>query len=201
MVEPRCAEVVLHVSWKPFVLAEDDAEDDAAADAVRAAPDGALDAVAERVTEPRDPAAPPDLAPARRLEHDVDALARQPRALVESVLLGSRLRDADRRLDDGTARRRAADGEHEEHSLTHRLAPERTCHRQHASRVGRGASGCDGHELRNAGLAHARDEDAPAKRVHAERAPPEPDERERDADRRKTRRAVEHCASGDRGKR
>ncbi len=114
VVQPRCPEVVLHPSREALVLAEDDTEHDAAADALRAAPDGALDAVAERVTDSGDPAAPPDLAPARRLEHDVDALARQPGALVEAVLLRPRLRDANRRLDDGTARWRAADGEHEQ---------------------------------------------------------------------------------------
>ena len=147
MVQPRCPEVVLHPSWEALVLAEDDTEHDAAADTLRAAPDGALDAVAERVADSGDPTAPPDLAPARRLEHDVDPLACEPRALVEAVLFGPRLRDANRRLDDGTARRRAADGEHEEDPLAQLLASERARHGEHADRIRRGTSRRDGDEL------------------------------------------------------
>src|SRR4029453_12560727 len=113
VVETRRAEVVLHPPWKPFVLAEDDAEHDASADAGGATPDRELDAVTKPVTAPRTPAAPPDPAPARGGEHDVHAGASQPRALVEAVALGARLRDANRRLDDRATRRRAADGKHE----------------------------------------------------------------------------------------
>ena len=77
----------------------------------------------------------------------MDALARQPGALVEAVLLGPRLRDANCRLDDGTARWRAADGEHGKDALAQPLASERPRHGEHADRIGRGTSRRDGDEL------------------------------------------------------
>ena len=130
MVQPGGAEVVLHVGGEPLVLAEHDTEHDSASGAVGPARDGALDPVAEDVAEPGEPASPPDLAPARRLEHDLDSLTRKPRALVEAVLLRPRLGDPDRRLQDGSTRRRAPDREDEQHALADRLVPERSRHRR-----------------------------------------------------------------------
>ena len=128
MVQPGGAEVVLHVGGEPFVLAEHDTEHDSATGAVGPARHGTLDPVPEDVAEAGEPASPPDLAPARRLEHDVDSLARKPRALVEAVLLRPWLGDPDRRLQDGSARRRAPDRENEQHALADRLVPERSRH-------------------------------------------------------------------------
>ena len=117
MVETGGAEVVLHVVRQPFVLAEHDAENDAAADAGRASPDGELDPVAKAISEAGNPAASADLSPARCLQDDMDALAREPAALVEPVLRATRLLDPDRRFQDCASRRRAADGEDEEDAL------------------------------------------------------------------------------------
>ena len=117
VVEPGGAEVVLHVRGQALVLAEHDAQHDAAADARGAAPDRPLDAIAKAVAEPGDPAAPADLAPARGFEDDMDALTREPRPLVEAVSLRARLGHADARLQDRAARRRATDGQHEQHAL------------------------------------------------------------------------------------
>ena len=116
--------------------------------------------------KPGDSAAPPDLTPARRLEHDVDALAREPRALVEAVLRGPRLRDANRRLEDRPARRRATDGQHEKHALTDALAPERP-----SSRRGRASSTATNEPVRPSRARRRRSRRAPRRGRSGEARP------------------------------
>ena len=156
VVETGGAEVVLHVVRQPLVLAEHDTENDAAADAGRASPDGALDPVAKAISEAGNPAASADLPPARCVQDDVDALAREPAALVEPVLRAARLLDPDGRLEDGAPRRRAADGKHEEHALLYLCATERPRQRDDARRPGRRARRGDRDELRDARFAERR---------------------------------------------
>ena len=105
VVKAGGAEVVLHICRQPLVLAENDAEDDPPPNAGRATRDCPLDPVAQPIAQTRDPPTASDLTPARGVEHDLDALALEPGALVEPVPRRFRLRDADRRLQDGSARR------------------------------------------------------------------------------------------------
>ena len=117
MVEAGRAEVVLHVLRQPFVLAEHDAQDDAPANAGRTSAHGKLDAVAKTIPEAGNAATSAGQPPARCLQNDMDALAREPAALVEPVLRATRLLDPHGRLQDCAPRRRASDWEDEEDAL------------------------------------------------------------------------------------
>ena len=169
VVEARSAEVVLDVVRQALVLAEDDAEHDAATDASGSPGDAGLDPVADVIAEAGDTPSATALAPARRLEHDVDALPLEPCLLVEAVLGGARLRDPDGRLQDGSTRRRGAtDRQHDQDALAQPHMSKAPSHGDDARRPWRRARGSDGHELRNAALTELALEDALPQRVHAE---------------------------------
>src|SRR4029079_510262 len=167
--EPGRAEIVLDAGRQPFVLAEHDAQDDCAADTGRTTPDGTLDPVAQPVPPAGDSSATAELTPARPLEYHMDALAREPGALVEAVTRRPWLGNPNCRLENRPARRRATDRQHEEHAFTEALAPERPRHCDHARRVGRRVSRCNRRELRDAALTELPDEHALAESIHAQR--------------------------------
>ena len=184
MIEAGGTEVVLNVRWQAFVLAEHDPEHDPAADSVRPACDGALDPLAKAIAEPGEPAATTEIAPARRVEDDVDSLTREPVPLVEAVVFGPRLDDPHCGLEDrASRRRRAADREDEQHALADRHVSEGPGDRDNACRPGRRAGGRDRHELGGARLADAAGEHALAQSLHAQRSPGEPDDGDDDGKR------------------
>ena len=117
MREPGGAEVLADAVRKPLVLAQDDAEHERAPHAVRATSHRTLDSVAQTVSDARDAAATSDLAPRAAAEDHVDPLSGEPCPLVEAVLGAARLGHAHDRLQDRAARRRAADGEHQQGAL------------------------------------------------------------------------------------
>ena len=176
VVETGGAEVVLHVVRQPLVLAEHDAENDAAADAGRAAPDGELDPVAKAIADAGNPAASADLPPARRLQDDVDALAREPAALVEAVLRAARLLDRGRVASRIAPRggERPTGSTRSTRSLYLR-ATERARHRDDARRPRRRARRGDRDELGDARFAEVGREDALAERIHPQRSPRQPE--------------------------
>ena len=199
MGEARRPEVLTDILGQALVLAEDDAEDECALHPVRATPDGVLDSVAQAVTEARDAAAASDLTPAAAPEDHVDPLAREPGALVEAVLGTAWLRHAHDRLQDGAARRRAADREDQKRTLAQRTAAEGAGLSGHTDGPGRLACWPGHDELRGARLADLGRELAPPERVEPQRAPPETGGCEHDAERDGAGRAVEdgHADEGD----
>ena len=178
VVQPRGAEIVLHVGRQALVLPEHDSEHDAATGAARSARHSAFDPVPEDVAEAGDSTASPDLTPARRIEDDVDSLTREPRSLVEAAFLRTRRRDPDGCLEDGSPRRRPPDRQDEQDALAHRLVPERARHGDDARRPGRRSGRRDGDELRDARRPDVVGEDACAKSIHPERTPREPEHRQ-----------------------
>ena len=127
----------------------------------------------------------------------MDALAREPAALVEPVLRAARLLDPDGRLQDCASRRRAADGEDEEDALLYLRATERARHRDDARRPRRGACRGDRDELSDARFAEVGREDALAERIHPQRSPRQPESGESDADRDEARAAAQHQRTPD----
>ena len=104
------------------------------------------------VAETGDPAAAADLPPA-----DASSTTWMPwrasHARSSKPSRGPRLHDADRRLQDGSARRRAPDGEHEQHALAQPHPLKLSRPRQGRARPGRGTGGRDRHQLGDARLA------------------------------------------------
>ncbi len=191
VVEPGRTEVALHVRREPFILAEYDAQHDASAHSARPAPDGTLDAVAQAIAEALDSAPPPDFTPARRLEHDVDALPGQPRALVETVLRRPRLLDVDRRVQNRPTRRRAPCRQYEQDALPQRLVTELRQHGEHTRRPLRLAGRRNRHERPLTGLADPCRKDARGDRVHPQRSPSETEHGEHGGKRPDPRGAVD----------
>ena len=200
MREPGRPEVRAYALGQPLVLAEDHSEDERTPDAVRPAAHGTLHAIAHLVPEPRDTATTTDLAPGRSAEHDVDPLTREPRALVEAAVASlARLRDTDDRLEDGSSRRRPADGKDEQHALAERTPAKESNLRGNAHRPRGDARGTGDDDPHRPGLADLGRKRASGHRFETQRAPPEPRHGERDAERRHARAPVEKRDPDDRG--
>src|SRR5581483_5644801 len=127
-----------------------------------------------------DPAATADDPPVAPEEDDVDAVAAQPRPLVEAFRRGPRQAHPRVERDDRALRRRAADGKVEQHGLAEPdvAEPDQPGRQAEVELAAARRSGDD--RDREARLPHPTDEHARVDRVQASAPPPPAGRRQRD---------------------
>ena len=116
-VEAARPEVVAERSLDPVLLAEHDPGQDRAPLSRRPAGERLLDVRVQPVGDATDPAPPADEARVVAAQHDVDALPRQPRTLVEAGLGPARRDRLRAQLEDGALRGRAPGRQLEQDAL------------------------------------------------------------------------------------
>jgi len=100
------------------VLAEEHAFEHGCTLTVQSARDGTLEVLSQRVRDATESATVSDDAERMSAQHDMDAMATQPAALVEPVLRPTGLAQLSDRVDDGALWRRPPTRELEQHGLT-----------------------------------------------------------------------------------
>ena len=155
----------------PVVLAEHDPGQDRAPLSRRPAGERLLDMRVQPVGDATDPAPPADEARVVAAQHDVDALPRQPRTLVEAGLGPTRRDRLRAQLEDGALRGRPLGRQLEQDALpelhlseAHDLCRRTKCERRPADRAG-------DDDARIGALADPSGQDAAVERAFAERAP------------------------------
>ena len=155
MVEPGGLEAVAELVGEPFVLAQHDPREQRPPLPVQPRGDRTRDVRAKSIGDAADASAPADDAPVAAVEHDVNATAGEPAALVEPVFGAARSVDLRPEGEDGALRRRAADGQLEQDALVERAAAEPAHLGGYAQREGclpHGAGDHRGHRRRAADL-------------------------------------------------
>ena len=183
VVETRRLEGVAEVRVDALVGAEHDCRRRAPPLARRPAREGVRDRRAQPVADAADPAPPADDAPRpARVQHDVDAPPREPAPLVETGLGPSRGDRARSQLENGALGRCPSRRKLEQDALAQER-PGEAAHFAH-QRVRRIASRgrARDNDLRPLDLADAPGEDAVVERVDPQRAPPEAQRSETDAE-------------------
>ena len=132
VIEPRAAEARLQPVREPGVVAEHDAGDDRPPLSRQARRRGTAEPGAQTVCRPGKPGSSSKLVPLVDLQHDVDALATEPRSLVEAVadprgLLQRGQQAEDRRPAAGRGRAAARAGR-----ARRRRRPSKRCRRADA---------------------------------------------------------------------
>ena len=179
MVEARGLEAVAELVREPLVLAEHDAHEHRAPFPFEPRGDRARDVRAKPIGDAADTAAPADDPPVAAVEHDVNAAARQPAALVEAVFGAARRVDPRTEGEDGALGRRAAHRQLEQDTLPERAVPEPAHLGGHAQRE-LCLSHRTGHDGGDRGrAAELRLEQAAVERSEPGRAEPPAGERER----------------------
>ena len=133
----------------------------------------ALDPIAEPVAQPGTPPRAPTCCQAPPCRTTWTTLPREPGALVEAALGRPRLGHAGDGLEDGAARRRASDGQHEQHPLPQLGAVEPPHLGRHPHRPRRLSRGPGHHEPDRRRLTDPGREAALGERVETKRAPPQ----------------------------
>jgi hypothetical protein len=182
VIETRRTKVLADLLRESLVLAENDAENQRAPNADRTAADRVLHPVPQAVPEAGDPTSGADLPPGATAQDDLDSLARQPGALVESSIGLPRLADAHGRLQDRSTRRRSANREQEENPLPEaRLAESRHLGLD-ANRPWRCARRTRDYELRRRRFADLTHQRALPHRLEPQSTPPKTSDRENRSD-------------------
>src|SRR2546425_6771536 len=133
------------------------------------------------VGETAQPAAPADDPPAVAAEHDVDAVAAKPGALVEAVYRPARKRDHTEHLEQGSLRWSTAERQLEQDRLRDLEAPEAAHLRRHAQAEVPATGGPGDGDERGLGRADSGEQRASGERVGPGASPPPAPERQRKA--------------------
>ena len=179
VIEPGRLEAVPELVREPLVLAEHDAREHRAPLPFEPRGDRARDMRTKSIGDAADAPAAADDPPVATVEHDVNAAARQPAALVEPVFRPARRVHPRTEGEDGALRRRAADGQLEQNTLPQRAVTEPPHLGGHPQRE-LCLSHRTGHDRRDRGrAAELRLEQAAVERSEPRRAEPPAGERER----------------------
>jgi hypothetical protein len=189
VVEPRRTERVAEVVREPFVLAQHDPGHDGAAFAVEPRRDGPRKPCPQPVGHAGHTAAAPDASPAAALYDHVDALALEPRPLVEPVVGRPGPAQGRDELQPGALRRRTSCGQLEEHALAHPPPIPSLHHGRDAKGERRAANRSRRDHGCRSRLADVRPQRRAVERVEPDASPTDPDQRgRRRADRQRVRR-------------
>jgi hypothetical protein len=191
VIEPRRSEAVAQALRHRLVVAEDDARQHSATLARRAARQRLLDPLAQVVGQGTETAARSDRAPPIGPKDNVDALAAQPRSLVEPVVRAARLLHGHDRRYKRALRRRAAARQLEQRGLLDNTRAEPARDHGHTHAVATPPCRCGDLEHRAFRGADRRSEDAAVERGEPGASPPPSCTRERSREQRDSPLAVD----------